>query len=320
MNSQVVAKSNKLKQKKKIFAHIDALIVVRKNPVLLLSMEHVDSLSVRLASIELLEKNISELDVILHTPGGHIESAYKIVKLLRKHAKKVNIIIPSFAKSAGTLICLAGESLVLTTSSELGPLDVQIAEHQEGDVATYKSALNGYKSLGQIQAHAMENLDLAVQLILHRTGNRMLLRDVIKLAIDFSGGTSGSLYNQIHPKNISENARSLDVGEQYGVRILERYMGWAMDDAMLVVHRLVYDYPSHDFIIDREELVDLKLPVEEPEEDVELIIETIGFLLEYGEYFEIKFIDSKKIKKKSSRKNTRKDAKKKNAKKPRKTK
>ena len=41
--------------------------------------------------------------MVLHTPGGHIESAYKIVKLLRKHAKKVNIIVPFYAKSAGTL-------------------------------------------------------------------------------------------------------------------------------------------------------------------------------------------------------------------------
>lgn len=257
---------------------LKALVAVRKKPLLLLNMEHVAPPSSLLVATELRGKNYPELDVVLHTPGGHIETAYKIVKLLRQHAKKVNVVVPSYAKSAGTLICLAAENLIMSSTSELGPLDVQIPEHQDGDVDTYKSALNGYKALEQVQRHAIENFDAAVQLIMHRTGGRMRLQDIIKFAIDFSANTSGDLYSQLHPKTIAEYARSLDVGEQYGVRILTRYMGWQKEKAARVIQRMVYTYPSHEFIIDSEELTELGFHTEAPKSDEALLIETLGIL------------------------------------------
>ena len=268
----------------KIFKSIKDIVAIRKKPALLLNIAHVMPTSVVFLQKELRDKTIPELDVVLNTPGGHIESAYKIVKLLRKHAKKVNIIVPFYAKSAGTLICLSANSLMLSVASELGPLDVQIPEHQEGDVDTFKSALNGYKSLEQIQSHALENLDVATRLILSRTGNRMRLHDVIKLAIEFSGNTSGCLYDQVHPKTITEYARALDVGEQYGTRILNRYMGWDKNKAISVVRHLVYDYPSHGFIIDKEELSELGFITEDMPVELEEISEVITSLLTTGDH------------------------------------
>ena len=259
---------------------VKPLVDIRRRPLLVLNVPDIGPLAPILVAAELRGKKIPELDVVLHTPGGHIESAYKIVKLLRKHADKVNIVVPAYAKSAGTLISLAGETLVMTTVSELGPLDVQLREHQEGAVDTYKSALNGYKALGQIQAHAVENMDAAVALIVNRTSESgMMLTDVIKLAIEFSGSTSGALYSQLHPKTIAENARALDVGKQYGIRILERYMGWPKEKANPVVHQLVYEYPSHGFVIDREELAELGFDIEIPEGDAESALETLGVAL-----------------------------------------
>lgn len=278
----------------KFTKQLKAFTAERKKPALLLRMGTVAPVSVMLAQNELRGKSFDELDVILETPGGHIESAYKIVKLLRKHAKRVNIVVPNYAKSAGTLISLAGETLVMATTSELGPLDVQIPEQQEGDVDTFKSALNGYKSLEQIQNHAVENLDIATKLILHRTGNRMRLQDIIKLAIEFSGNTSGCLYNQIHPKSITEYARALDIGEQYGVRILVRYMGWSTEKAKPVIHRMVYDYPSHSFIIDTEELTELGFTVEKATGELENIMEGLGLTLQmrnHSDEQEIKLLE-----------------------------
>lgn len=262
---------------------LKSLASERKKPLLLLGIDSVIPSSVSALGHKLRDKKFEELDVVLHTPGGHIESAFKIVKLLRKHAKTVNIIVPSYAKSAGTLICLCGNKMILTTTSELGPLDVQIPEHQEGDIDTYKSALNGYKALEQIQKHAVENMDVATMLILRRTGNKMKLHDAIKLAIEFSGNTSGCLYNQIHPKTISENARSLEIGERYGVKILVRYMGWENEKAIAVVRKLVYDYPSHEFIIDSEELKELGFVVEEPQGAEMGLIEALGLMLDVAE-------------------------------------
>jgi hypothetical protein len=255
----------------------------RKKPLLALNIAHIEPASARLVSAALEGRSFEHLDVVIHTPGGHIEPAYKIVKLLRGHTKKVNIIVPSFAKSAGTLISLCGDTLTLLATSELGPLDVQIPEHQEGDVDTYKSALNGYKALEQIQKHAVENMDVATQLILARTSGRMKVHDAIKLAIEFSGNTSRALYGQIHPKSIPEYARLLEIGERYGIKILTDYMKWNVEEAGKLVRRLVYEYPSHEFIIDDDELEKLGLEVERPQGEEAALIGKLAIALENQE-------------------------------------
>ena len=243
----------------------EELAAKRGKPLLLLDVDPVYTASVLTVAQELAGKSFTELDVVIHTPGGHIESAFNIAKLLRTCAKKINIIVPYKSKSAGTLICLCADNLILDPISELGPLDTQIRESQEGDTVTYKSALNGFKALEQVQKHAFDNLDLAAKLLISRSGLKM--GEAVKLAIEFSGKTSSCLYNQLNPITIGEYARALEVGEQYGIIILTRYLGWSYEKASEVIKKLVYDYPSHGFSIDAEELQSLGFTVTSPPSD-----------------------------------------------------
>jgi ATP-dependent protease ClpP protease subunit len=69
------------------------------------------------------------LDLMLHTPGGDIDAAEKLITLLIAATGEngsLRVIIPDFAKSAGTLIALGANSIVMSDSSELGPIDPQI--------------------------------------------------------------------------------------------------------------------------------------------------------------------------------------------------
>lgn len=232
----------------------------RKNPLLLLNLIEVSPASVLKIEQILRGKKFKELDVLLQTNGGDIHSAYNIVKLLRKSASIVNIVVPLFAKSAGTLISLCGDKIIMSDISELGPLDTQIAESRRGDFE-YTSALNGFKALEQIQAHALENIDLATKMIVQKSG--LKISEAIGLAIRFSGETSACLYNQLDPMDIGEYKRALEIAERYGHIILLRYMKWPKDKAHTVSMSLIYDYPSHDSIIDKEELRKLGLPTEE---------------------------------------------------------
>src|SRR5437588_488261 len=61
----------------------------------------------------------SNIDFLLHTGGGDIDAAEKIVSMLRTAVGKgrLRIIIPDFAKSAGTLIALAADKIVMSDSS-----------------------------------------------------------------------------------------------------------------------------------------------------------------------------------------------------------
>ena len=244
----------------KIELLLEEIVKKRKNPLLLLNLVEVDPSSVLEIERLLRGKKFQELDVLLQTNAGDIHAAYNIVKLLRKSAKTVNIIVPLYAKSAGTLISLCGDKILMSDISELGPLDTQIAESRRGDFE-YRSALNGFKALEQIQAHALENIDLATKMILQNSGLKM--SEAIDLAIKFSGKTSACLYNQLDPMDIGEYKRALEIVERYGHIILLKHMRWPKEKAHNVAMSLIYDYPSHDSIIDKEELIELGLPVEE---------------------------------------------------------
>jgi len=69
------------------------------------------------------------LDVILDSSGGDIDSAYNLSMLLRKVGhKKLNFIIPRWAKSAATLLACSGNCIFMGPVAELGPIDPQITE------------------------------------------------------------------------------------------------------------------------------------------------------------------------------------------------
>ena len=230
----------------------------RGNPVLLLDLKEVSKNDLLSIHDLLCKKQFDALDVVLQTPGGDIDAAFLIIKILRKHAKKINVIVPLYAKSAGTLICLGADQILMTDLSELGPLDTQIAEHQDGGQIRYISALNGFKALEQVRLHTVETLDIVTKLLLNRSS--MKIPEAVRLATEFSGQTSGTLYSKLNPEKIGEYARALEIGERYGITLLTRYCRWQQDKAESVIKTLVQQYPSHGFIIDLEELQLLGLP------------------------------------------------------------
>jgi hypothetical protein len=63
------------------------------------------------------------LNLVLVTPGGSVTVARRIALLLRDHADRLTIWVPYFARSAGTLLCLAADDLMLGPMAELGPID-----------------------------------------------------------------------------------------------------------------------------------------------------------------------------------------------------
>ena len=66
------------------------------------------------------------LTLILHTPGGITNAAETIVSYLHDKFNYIEVIIPTFAMSAGTMISLAADKLIMGRQSQLGPIDPQI--------------------------------------------------------------------------------------------------------------------------------------------------------------------------------------------------
>lgn len=66
------------------------------------------------------------LDVVLHTPGGSAEATESVVELLRARFDDIRFIVPNMAKSAGTIMAMAGNQILMDERSELGPTDPQM--------------------------------------------------------------------------------------------------------------------------------------------------------------------------------------------------
>ena len=71
------------------------------------------------------------IDLIIETPGGIAEVVEDIVHLVRSKYDNVGIIIPGTAKSAGTILAMAGNEILMGVSSSLGPIDAQIINNNK---------------------------------------------------------------------------------------------------------------------------------------------------------------------------------------------
>ncbi|MFQ5509342.1 MAG: S49 family peptidase [Leptospirillia bacterium] len=80
-----------------------------------------------MAAIHQLDRS-KGLDLILHTPGGDIAATESLVAYLREMFDgNIRAIIPQLAMSAGTMIALSCNKIIMGKHSSLGPIDPQIS-------------------------------------------------------------------------------------------------------------------------------------------------------------------------------------------------
>jgi len=66
------------------------------------------------------------IDIILETPGGFAERAEDLVRMIRNRFENVAFIVPGAAMSAGTIMVMSGDEILLEPNSSLGPIDAQV--------------------------------------------------------------------------------------------------------------------------------------------------------------------------------------------------
>lgn len=76
-------------------------------------------------------KKRDRLLVMITTNGGDALTVERIVNIFRHHYSEVNFIVPDFAYSAGTILCMSGDNIYMDYYSALGPIDPQI-QNKEG--------------------------------------------------------------------------------------------------------------------------------------------------------------------------------------------
>lgn len=93
------------------------------NPLVTTSIDYSDLLHVQ---DQLSFLRGSKLDVIVETPGGQAEVVEDIVKMFHDQFDEVDFIVPGWSKSAGTIMVMAGDEILMEPSSAVGPIDAQL--------------------------------------------------------------------------------------------------------------------------------------------------------------------------------------------------
>lgn len=73
-----------------------------------------------------LKRYPGKLDLLIHSPGGSPTAAEKIVLTCRSYAESFRVIVPKTAMSAATLVAMGADKIVLSETSDLGPIDPQM--------------------------------------------------------------------------------------------------------------------------------------------------------------------------------------------------
>ncbi len=120
------------------------------------------------------------IDLLLQTGGGDINAAEKIVFMLRSAVGtegRLRVIVPDFAKSAGTLIALAADKILMSDSSELGPIDPQFPKRDSDGTVRWLSVLNYLEAYETISVQVRQNpADVAATIMLSKFDPTMLVQ------------------------------------------------------------------------------------------------------------------------------------------------
>ena len=201
--------------------------------------------------VELLDEigPTPKISLILHTNGGQTSAAWRIVNLVRTFCDELEVIIPLKAMSAGTLISLGADRLVMTKQAALGPIDPSLNHPlapgvpfgpQLARVSVSVEAVRGYLDAAKEDLQIKDPNALANILI--------------------------NLSNQIHP---------LVLGEIFRSRAQIRFLAGKLirqqvhdeDKIKSIIDFLCADSGSHDYTINRREAAAMGLNVEKPSID-----------------------------------------------------
>lgn len=183
--------------------------------------------------------------LVLVTYGGLAGPAYRISRLMQDLFNPFTILISGPCKSAGTLLATGAHKIVFFPhSGELGPLDVQLYKRDE--IGERRSGLVTSSAIDSLGQHAYELFSHFMLQTKLRGSGLVRFRTATDIAAAVATGLFGKIYEKIDPDTLGEEHRDTLVAVEYARRLCDRGGNIDFDG----INRLVYEYPSHDFVID----------------------------------------------------------------------
>ena len=201
---------------------------------------------------------VPKISLYLYTRGGETAAAWNIINLLKLYCAELEVIVPRKAHSAGTLICIGANSIVMTKEATLGPIDPSIntflnppipGAPPQNTFPVSVEAVKGYL------AYAKEELSI--------TDDIALSNIMIKLS------------DSVHPLVLGQAYRLRTQIKMLAEKLL---VNQVTDPAKIqqIIAFLCSDSGSHDYTINRREAKNsLGLNVVEPDPEMYRVIKKI---------------------------------------------
>ena len=206
---------------------------------------------IRLNRLVRQNKSHTSVSVFLTTFGGSADSAYRIARCFQEVYKEgvFRIVIDTFCKSAGTLLAIGADEIVMSDSAEIGPLDVQLRKPEE--IEERMSGLTATQALSTLRSEVYGTFEDFFVTLRRKTG--ITSKIAADVASQLTVGLFGPVYSQLEPMRLGENQRAMYIAAEYGKRL----MAVADNVEKESLDKLIGEYPSHEFVIDRSEAGDI---------------------------------------------------------------
>lgn len=185
---------------------------------------------------------VGRITLVLETNGGDTMAAWNLVNLIKMFCDELELLAPANCRSAGTLISLGADVIIMTKQATLGPIDPSIY-HSLGPAIP--DAHPGARAAVSVEA-VMGYLDE----IMYRQGSDNLNAQAM---VDMA--------QYVHPLVLGEIFRSRKQIRDLAERLLAA-QGTDESAVEQIVEFLCSESGSHDYTINRREARDLGLPIE----------------------------------------------------------
>lgn len=206
------------------------------------------------------------LDILVHSPGGDLTACYQTARLFARYTNAWEALVPRFAASGATLVCLGSSKIVLSGVARLGPMDPQVISKRAGKffAVERQSPLEAFRAVRYLQEVSLEALNSYMVYLLRKQG--IAPQPALEAASQMAIQLVQPISEKIDPYDIGAFALDSDLATNYCRRVCDPAEGDKKTQRTVEYRSLVERYPAHEFVIDLSEADTLGLNVEEAPE------------------------------------------------------
>jgi hypothetical protein len=252
-----------------------ALLVLFYPPTTPIGDPNLDQLYTVLTETNSLSRSspLAGLDILLQTYGGNPHAAYRLAQLIREYTEHATFLIPEYAYSAGTLMCLGGNDILYGDLAVLSPMDVSLVTTSENALHPedlYPDELSGDANVETVAIDYFIQVARNARVEIEREFRRRRWRNS---KTDIESAMLCEMTRQIGVFKIAKYYREKDITREYARLLLETRMfaGARANKAAVIekiIRYLVLEAPAHEFPIDINLSKDIGLKTDRMTEDL----------------------------------------------------